>query len=73
MKNCHRDKKLDSLIGMTVKITFIWGDETVGKLIWVEKITRETPYKPQMYYCGGWSFYKSHIKSVVSMEWEAEK
>jgi hypothetical protein len=68
MKNCHRDKKLDSLIGKIVKITFIDGQEEVGELIWVEKITKETPYKPQMYHCGGWSFYKSHVKSVVSME-----
>lgn len=67
--NCHRDKTLDSYLGQMVRVKFKWdNNEAIGRLEWVEKITPQTPYKPQMYHCGNWSFYKSHIKSVVPLK-----
>lgn len=42
-ENVHRDALLDSLIGYTVEIQFVWGEVATGVLRWIENVCE---YKP---------------------------
>lgn len=70
VENIHRDSLLDSLIGKTVEIHFMWGEVATGRLEWIEK---PCEFKHQKYALirpmgGGISFYKSHVKRVNGIE-----
>lgn len=69
VENVHRDALLDSLIGYTVEIQFVWGEVATGELKWIEKVCK---FKPQCYALdtgrGGISFYKSHVKKIIGVK-----
>lgn len=61
----HRDKKLDSLIGTLVEITFTDNKVIKGVLGYTEPFSGQYSKTPTHYYtCGYYSFRKSHVKKV---------
>ena len=65
----HRDKKLDSLIGKYVEITFFDGDTVGGELNYIPEFSEEYEYRrPHYYTCGTYSFRKSHVKRIKEKE-----
>ena len=66
---CHRDAKLDSLIGKRVQITFTDGYVTAGILGYADSFSSVHGYRrPFLYYCGNSSFRKSHVREIKELE-----
>ena len=69
MMDCHRDKKLDSLIGKNVEVVFFDGVAVSGILGYTPEYSAKYGYrKPHYYYCGVWTFSKSHIKHIKELK-----
>lgn len=67
--NCHRDKKLDSLIGKEVEVVFFDDVTITGVLGYTPEYSAKYNYrKPNRYNCGAWSFSKSHIKHINELK-----
>lgn len=64
-KNCHRDKKLDDLLGQYVRIYFRNGYVKEGFLTFVPRFCAEFNYKkPLSYYVDNLAFRKSAVKQI---------
>lgn len=64
-KGCHRDEKLDSMLGKNVEVTFYDGKTRQGKLIYVEEFSEKYDYRrPWRYNVGNTSFMKSSVKKI---------
>lgn len=61
----HRDERLDSLIGKNVEVVFFDDVAVSGILGYAPEYSAKYGYrKPNHYYCGVWTFSKSHIKRI---------
>nr|DAI01595.1 MAG TPA: hypothetical protein [Caudoviricetes sp.] len=66
--NCHRDEKLDGLVGKKVKIEFVYGLVTIGVLsLWIYN-GFEAGYRVTLADERTRCFCKTHVKSIEARE-----